>query len=385
MHILHIGKYFPPFCGGIENFMADLMLASANQGLRISALVHQHTGHWNNRLSYEQGNYGINLYRVSSYGQLLYAPISPTFGWHLAQLIKRTSPDVLHVHMPNTSAFWLLTPGVRRIPLVIHWHADVISDITESVLRGAYQLYRPFEQALLRRAQRVLVTSPDYLEHSIPLQPWRKKCEIVPLGLAEQRVTLDSQAGESGLWQSDHALKLLTIGRLTPYKGHRYLIDAVHQTPGVELIIVGDGKLRKKISEQIHLGAGADRIQVVSGLSDSMRNRLIIESDLLCLTSLNRAEAFGLAIVEAKALARPTLASNVEGSGMSWIVKHGKTGWKCPPGDSAAIAGWLRHAKQNKPELRNMGQAARDQFENQFRIEVVADQVREVYTAAISS
>ena len=41
MKILHVGKYFPPYAGGMETYLRDLMAAQARQGLDTAALVHQ--------------------------------------------------------------------------------------------------------------------------------------------------------------------------------------------------------------------------------------------------------------------------------------------------------------------------------------------------------
>ena len=37
MKILHVGKYFPPYAGGMETYLRDLMAAQARQGLDTAA------------------------------------------------------------------------------------------------------------------------------------------------------------------------------------------------------------------------------------------------------------------------------------------------------------------------------------------------------------
>ncbi len=97
----------------------------------------------------------MTIYRAPCYGRLLYAPISPTFPFWLARAIREFQPDLLHLHLPNTSAFWaLLVPAARRLPWVIHWHADVVASTIDRRLALAYRLYRPFEQRLLAASRR---------------------------------------------------------------------------------------------------------------------------------------------------------------------------------------------------------------------------------------
>jgi len=112
MHIkvLHIGKYYPPFMGGIENFMQLLMKQQALPGQTknnciVKALVHNHQ--MSSTLQKETID-NIEIIRVPSYGRLLFAPVSPLFPYYLHKTLKSFQPDILHIHMPNTSVFWLL-------------------------------------------------------------------------------------------------------------------------------------------------------------------------------------------------------------------------------------------------------------------------------------
>ena len=83
---------------------------------------------------------------------------------HMWRVIRNNAPDVLHIHMPNLSAFWaLLLLSARRIPWVIHWHADVEASRYRISLRLGYPHYFIFERALLERADSIIVTSPQYV------------------------------------------------------------------------------------------------------------------------------------------------------------------------------------------------------------------------------
>jgi len=44
MRVLHVGKFFAPFAGGIENFMLDLMCCLDARGTVQAALVHESPG-----------------------------------------------------------------------------------------------------------------------------------------------------------------------------------------------------------------------------------------------------------------------------------------------------------------------------------------------------
>ena len=171
--VLHIGKYYPPFMGGIENFMQILLAEQVKQGCIVKTIVHNHqppSPLYKNSLEIEIID-DVEIIRVPTYGRLLFSPVSPLFPYYLQQTIKSFQPDILHIHMPNTSAFWLLLNTLaKQIPWVIHWHSDVVASEHDKLLAIAYPFYKPFETALLKTAKAIITTSPDYLGLSKPLQ-----------------------------------------------------------------------------------------------------------------------------------------------------------------------------------------------------------------------
>ena len=173
IRVLHIGKFFPPFKGGMETFLGDLVHSQQDAGLSVCVLVHGEP-------AAEDPQW---LVRVPVELQLVYAPISFGYRQALVKAIQDFSPDILHIHLPNPSAFWaLFCESARAIPWVVHWHADVVVSKPTSALALAYRLYRPFEQSVLEKAERIFVTSPDYLAASEPLRYWQPKCSVIPLG-----------------------------------------------------------------------------------------------------------------------------------------------------------------------------------------------------------
>lgn len=377
MRVLHIGKYYPPYAGGMENFLGDLLPALQRVGWRVAALVH---GQGCEVATGEEEQSGIDLLRrVPSYGQLLYAPLSPDFGRQLERIVAEFQPDLLHFHLPNVSAFWgLLSARCKQIPWLVHWHADVVPSRLDPRLAVAYWLYRPWEQALLARAAAILVTSPPYLATSRPLAPWRAKCQVVPLGLDPGRMTAIAD-GAAEEWSGGSWFRLLAVGRLAYYKGHEVLIEAAARLPGVEVVIVGGGGRAAKLQKLItSLGAG-DRIKLAGTLPDAKLHALLASADALCLPSLERTEAFGLVLLEAMWYAKPVLATTVAGAGMSWVVEDGRTGFLTPPGDVAALAAAISRLATERAAAVACGRAGRQKVSQHFQIQTVATGITAIY------
>lgn len=391
MRVLHIGKYFAPFAGGIENFMLDLLRACAADGVVQACLVHEAPG----QTQSAQGrdfDFLERFARVPIVAQLSYAPVSPGFGRAMERMLAEFRPDVLHLHLPNTSAFWALkSRRARRVPWVLHWHSDVVGPGLDRKLKLLYPFYRPFEQALLKRAAVVIATSPPYLDSSRALKPWKGKCRVIPLGLAADRIEargpLNSAPESDGSavgWRATGKFRVLGVGRLSRYKGFGTLIRAAAAAEAVELIIAGDGDQRSRLQRLVPDHASR-RVRLVGGVDDATRNRLLAECDLFCLPSVNRAEAFGLSLVEAMAAGKAQLATRVAGSGMGWVVEEERTGWMVSPGNPDELATLLGRLACEGAQVAAAGKHSREHFEARFGIDAVAAEVVEVYRGLLSS
>jgi glycosyltransferase involved in cell wall biosynthesis len=365
--------------------MAALLPALAARGVEVAALVHEHR---RGRPVYPSARPegAVTLYRVPSIGRLLYTPISPRFPFWLNRVIGELSPDLLHLHLPNPSAFWTLaSPAARRLPLVVHWHSDVVASQYDRRLATAYRLYRPLEQQLLRRSAAVVATSPPYLTSSVALAPWRERCHVIPLGLDRDdlpRPTAADRARAEAIW-GDGAGRVLAVGRLTYYKGYERLIRAADKLADAKVVVVGEGELRARLERLIAQKRLSAKVLLAAACPGPLLHALLESCDCLCLPSIERTEAFGLVLLEAMAHGKAVVASDVPGSGMSWVVEAGRTGLLVPPDDVIALAGALRRLLGDAELRERFGARGKARFEQQFSIAAVADELLSLYREVV--
>ncbi|MBS0556845.1 MAG: glycosyltransferase [Proteobacteria bacterium] len=403
MRILHLGKFFPPHPGGIERFVADLAAAQAAQGMAVRVLAHAEPG---TRHSEHLQRDGVAVDLAACHGHLIYAPVSPAFPRLLARAIREFRPDVLHIHVPNTSAFWaLLLPAARRLPWIVHWHADIPLDSRRRALRLAYRVYRPWEQALLRRARAIIATSQAYADSSAALAPWRDKVRVVALGLspssAALRATTSPARGEvenceplspRGRGDGERgqtpwpvpSLRLLAVGRLSYFKGFDVLLRALAQVPQASLALIGDGECGaalRALATQLGIDA---RVQFIGRLDMDAAGAARLgaayaQADVFCLPSTERAESFGMVLLEAMRAGKPTIASDIPGSGVGFVVRDGETGLLVRPGDADALAAAIRRLASDAGLRERLGAAGRERFQREFTLERIAPQIADLY------
>ncbi|ABA59335.1 glycosyltransferase [Nitrosococcus oceani] len=385
LRALHIGKFFPPFAGGMEYFLRDLLGALSRQGIEVAALVHDHLMPRQRRCSHhpDPAEWPFPVYRAPCHGRFLYAPVSPQFPFWLQKTIRDFKPDLLHLHLPNTSAFWaMVVPVARRLPWIIHWHADVVASRHDKFLAPAYLFYRPFEQSLLGGASAIIATSPPYLNSSLALRLWREKCHTIPLGLDPSRLPGPSeteQADAHRLWGDGTSLRVLTIGRLTYYKGHEVLLHAIKALPEARLVVVGAGAGEGKLRALIAKLALEGRVSLQGGCTEAQRNALLATCDVFCLPSIERTEAFGVVLLEAMKFAKPVVASRIEGSGVGWVVADGETGILCPPQDPASLTQALGDLLHTPEKRESLGKAGEQRFRQYFQIDRIAERTAVLY------
>lgn len=387
MRILHVGKFFPPVAGGIEYFLADLLSAQQALGIAAAALVHHQGPGWRFRATTTVAGSPL-IYRAPCWGSLFYVPISPAFPLFLDRAIRDFAPDLLHFHLPNTSAFAaLLLPGARRLPWVVHWHSDVVTSTIDRRLALAYQIYRPLEQRLLRRSSAIIATSPPYLAASQALRPWRDRCVTIPLGLDQGRLPPPAPsrlAQAEGRWEAGGTrLRLLCLGRLTYYKGQEVLIQAAARLPGVQVIIVGDGEQRARLAGQIARSGLEDRVHLAGYIPDTEVAALLASCDLLCLPSRERTEAFGLVLLEAMRFAKPVVVSDIPGSGAPWLVELAGNGQRVVPGDPADLARAIAELGGNPHRRQDLGMVGAHALEREFSIGPVAQAIERLYSQVL--
>ncbi len=360
MRILHLYKDYFPVLGGIENHIKVLAEAQARAGHDVTVLVCD-PGH---KTRVED----LNGVRVVKAGRLTTAASMP-LSVRQPLALARADADIVHVHSPyplGEASAWLLK---RRSKIVITYHSDVVRQ------RAIMRIYGPLFRRVLRRTDRIIATSPRYVETSPWLSQVKEKCVVVQLGVDHRRFTPPAEP-------YDGPFTLLFVGRLRYYKGLDDLLQAMRELPGVRLRVVGIGPMLETLRAVAQeLGVG-DRVEFLGEVDDERLPELYRRAHLFVLPANARAEAFGTVLLEAMASGLPCVTTEV-GTGTSWVVQDGVTGLVVPPHDPRSLAEAIRRFQGDDGLRRDMGLAARRRVESEFTQEKMVAGVQAVYDSLL--
>ena len=367
--ILHISKYYYPYYGGIEDVAQTI----------VRELKPFHTQKiicFNDRNITETDIVeDVEVYRIASVGTFFSQPIPKGYHTALKKLIKEFKPDYIHLHMPNpVVTLFLLNMDLSGIKLYIHWHADI------SGQKFLYSLYKDYENKLLLRADKIIATSQIYLEHSEPLRNFLYKSVIVPNTINEQK--FPDKADDADKIEQIRKLYgnkkiLFFIGRHVPYKGIEYLIECEKLVDDdCVFVVAGKGPLTKRLETQ---AAHSDRIKFIGKISDEELRLYLKASYLFLFPSINRSEAFGVALAEALYCGLPAVSFDIEGSGVTWVNKNNYSGVVVKNFDKQAFARTINELLKKEDLRAELSRNAKSWVSENFLTDKAFVALHEIY------
>ncbi|HEX5828692.1 MAG TPA: glycosyltransferase [Candidatus Limnocylindrales bacterium] len=176
---------------------------------------------------------------------------------------------------------------------------------------------------------------------------------------------------------ADDAAIVGVVGRLELEKGHPTLLEAwplvLAEVPNAYLMIIGEGS-RLDTLHEISRQLGITHHVTFTGRRDDIP-AVTASFDVAVLPSYREAQ--GLTILEAMALSRPVVASNV--GGIPEMITHEKTGLLVPPHDPPALAAAIVRLLRDHQLADTLGRAGHDLVHDRFCVQLMAKAVEALY------
>jgi glycosyltransferase involved in cell wall biosynthesis len=367
MRVLQLGKFYPPFHGGIETHLHTLC-RELTKSITVSVIVANEGRHL---VTSEIDD--VRIRRLPRFFNLAATPVCPT----MPREIRRTGADIIHLHLPNPFAALAYLASGHKGRLVITWHSDIVRQKTIARMLG------PLDDAILRRASALIASSPNYVDTSRVLSSVRDRCRVIPFGIdAESFRPRDAEIGMKIRRRYGPRI-VLAVGRMVYYKGFEYLIRAMASVRG-HLLLVGEGPLLAKLERQAFDAGARDRITFLGRVSQEEVVGYYQAADVFVMPSIARSEAFGIVQLEAMACGKPVVNTRLR-SGVPFVSLDGITGTTVAPADSEELADAINRLLDD-PALRDKyGAAAAHRAREEFSIDTMVNRTLELYREVLAN
>ena len=365
MRVLHLYKDYYPVVGGMENHIRMLAEGAVRHGIDVTVLV---TSLSRSTEIGETG--GVRVIKAGRIASFASTPLSlDLFLW-----VRRLEPDIAHLHSPYPWGEIAHLMFGRSQRTVITYQSDIVRQ------KNLLKLYRPFLGRILARADRVIATSPQYIQSSPHLSKVADKCVVVPLGI-DLKQFQRPRTEEVRRLRSEYAPPLLLfVGIFRYYKGLEYLIQAMRHI-NARLLVVGSGPMEQTWRTLVIKLGLTDKVFFVGQHVEDLP-AYYQACDLFVLPSSHRSEAFGAVQVEAMACGRAVISTEL-GTGTSYVNVDGETGLVVPARDSDALAEAVNRLLSDEAQRSQMGERGRKRAMQEFSSEIMIDRVQTLYSSLL--
>jgi glycosyltransferase involved in cell wall biosynthesis len=294
----------------------------------------------------------------------------------LEKQLAALNPVLLHAHYGPNGLRILPFANRLGIPLIITFHG---SDVTMTDLRyeKTYLGFRLYvaNKGKLKASSATFLTDSDFLRLKLLEQGFpADRIFVAYAGVDTMKFRPTSTEGRP---------IILFVGRFVEVKGAEFAIRAAsevqRQFPDVELVLIGDGPLRKELERLAKVS-----LRCYSFLGVRPPNEVrdwMNRSSMVCMTSVTtrsgEEEGFGMVCAEAQAVGKPVVA--FRSGGIPEIISDGITGFLSPERDWQALAKNLAILLQNRELRERFGRAGREAILRKFDLKLCTSRLERIY------
>ncbi len=179
----------------------------------------------------------------------------------------------------------------------------------------------------------------------------------------------------------DGASIIMLPGRITRWKGHHVLIDAMAKLKRDDLfcVLIGSDQGRTEYREELEQSISdknlGGQIRIIDHCYDLAAAYML---STVVVSASTDPEGFGRIPIEAQAMGRPIIAT--DHGGAQETIKRGETGWLIPPNDSDALCAAIKEALSLDRDQRNiLAENAMSHITYNFTKEKMVDETLNVY------
>ena len=300
-------------------------------------------------------------------------------------LIKKIKPEIVHAHLYFAGRFATPLSKMMGVPCIIE-----TGHIVENWRKGYKQIFLLLDIISCFFVDNVIAVSNAVKDYFIRYKKVPSKkisvihnwCELDKFNVDQYDEQFQSQKKAAEKIPPD-CMIISLIGRLDEQKGHKYLLAALPKVlkkySNFIVLFIGDGNLKNELISLTKKMNITDKVRFLGFREDIPE--LISITDIIVLPSLY--EGLPLTLIEASAMGKPIIASNVDGT--PDIVQDGITGLLFEKEDSEQLAKNLLQLLNDSSYAANMGIKGKEFVKNNFDCHKQIDKLQQHYINLLTS
>jgi len=296
----------------------------------------------------------------------------------LIRIFRREHPHIVHTHTSKTGILGRWAAFFAGVPVIIHTpHGHIFWGYFGRLKTVVYILLEKISALITDML--VMLTEQEKRDHlGVHVAP-EEKFTVIHSGVNLRRfknVPVDPSEMKRKLGIPEDSLVVGTAGRLTPVKGPEYLIQAAKEITAVRqdvsFVFLGDGEIRNQLEAMVEQLGLKENVKFLGWRQDVAEVMSIF--DIFVLPSLN--EGMGRVLVEAMALGKPIVASDI--GGIPDLVVQGENGYLVPVGDVETLAVRTRELLDDSGKREEMGNTGR-RYVAKYSSEEMVEKIDRLY------
>ncbi len=353
---------------GVERLVLELTQALEVLGYQMTVGIIENSSHPSHEFYRVATKMGLPVHRFKSQGAVDLNTLRA-----LKSIVTAKEIDIIHSHGYKADIYAWLIKNHTQCKIISTCHPWLGTEHWKA------RFYMKLDKFILSRFDRVVAISDD-IKLACQWGPLKRKAiSVINNGIDPARVqSVPAHTLRQQLAISQHEQVIGTIGRLSPEKGHKILVDAfaaidVHKAGPCRLILVGDGPEKDPLMEQCHHNGVNDRV-LFAGTQTDIALWLNI-MDVFVLPSLS--EGLPLALMEAMAAGKAAIASSV--GDIPMIFDQNRYGYGVPPGDVTALTEALNFFLTRPNQRNHLAARAKSRIQNVYSHVQMAKQYDKLY------
>ncbi|NUN09114.1 MAG: glycosyltransferase family 4 protein [Ignavibacteriaceae bacterium] len=366
--------------GGATETVVSLAAGLKSEGFRVDIATGPNIASEGSMYE-EAANLGLNVFTLPYVKREIKIIQDLVCIYKLIRFIRQGNYDIVHTHSSKAGVVGRIAARLAGAKVVVHTvHGLPFHRYQKPLVKYFFifveKITSHFCDGLVAVSSTIIETMLGYGIRK------REHYHLIRSAFDTESFTPDERERKdlrSSLGIYDDTLVLAKAARLSPLKGHRYLLEALSilrsENLKLKTLLIGNGEIESELKQYVDENGMHDSVIFTGLISPEKIPSYLNASDVLVHTSL--LEGLARVLPQAIVLEKPVIVFNLDGA--PEVVKDGVNGFLIEPENVAQLASRIRELVADRDKVKRFGKAGKEMIGGMFDDATMVDQTIRLY------